>query len=197
MIENLLTYFSKFHPLSEEEKAIIRKGTEISEIKKGVILLKEGVIPKDNYFIVKGCVRQYYLKDGAEKTANFFTEEEWILPFTSVQNDGKSKYYLECLEDSHLVIANDKEGDDFLEEFPAFRKISQKILEKEIIKQQNELAKYVIQSPEQRYIDLQSNRPDLIRRIPQYQIASYIGVKPESLSRIRKRIVDDLRSKKL
>ncbi len=196
MIEKIIEYFGKFKLLSEAEKNVIRNGTEISLLKKGEILFKEGAIPKDNYFLIKGCIRQYYLKDGEEKTSNFFTEEEWILPFTSVENNGRSKYYIECLEETHAIIANDDEGNDFLDEFPEFRKISQSILEKEIVRQQNELAKYINQSPEQRYIDLQKNRPDLINRVPQYQIASYIGVKPESLSRIRKRIATDLRSKK-
>ncbi len=196
MIENLIAYFSRFQILSEDEKNVIRNVTEICVIKKGVTLLKEGQIPKDNYFLIKGGIRQYYLKNGEEKTSHFFTEEEWVLPFTGVENNGKSKYYLECIEDSHLVIANDEQGNDFLEEFPRFQKISQQILQKEIVRQQNELAKYINQSPEERYMDLQENRPDLLSRVPQYQIASYIGIKPESLSRIRKRITADLRLKK-
>jgi len=188
MIEKLIDYFSKFQPLSDGEKNMIRHGTDVQLIKKGTILLKEGEIPRDNYFVIVGCIRQYYLLDGEEKTSNFFTENEWILPFTGVEQNGVSKYYLECLEDTHLVIANDEQGNDFLDEFPKFRKTSQSILEKVIVRQQNELAKYINQTPEQRYIDLQGKRPDLISRVPQYHIASYIGVKPESLSRIRKRM---------
>ena len=196
MIEKLIAYFSKFESLSEEEKNIIRDSAEIALIKKGIILLEEGQIPKDNYFLIEGCIRQYYLKNGEEKTSNFFTEEEWVLPFTGVENNGRSKYYLECMEDSHLVIANDEQGNDFLDEFPKFHKIAQQILQKEIVRQQNELAKYIHQSPEERYIDLQKDRPDLLNRVPQYQIASYIGVKPESLSRIRKRMAAEFRLKK-
>lgn len=167
---------------------MIRLDTEVSAIKKGTILLKERELPLDNYFIIQGCIRQYYLKDGEEKTSMLFTEEEWILPFTSIDSDGKSTCYLECTEDCQIVVANDKEGNEFLEAFPEFYKISQLILEKEIIRQQTEFAKYVKQSPEERYIDLLKYRPNLINRVPQYHIASYIGVKPESLSRIRKRI---------
>lgn len=195
MKEKFITYFSKFQTLNEEEKSILLENTETRTIPRGTILLKEGSIPKDNYFILDGCIRQYYLRDGEENTSNFFTEEEWILPFTNVENNGKSKYFLECMEDSCLVIANDEQGNDFLDKFPGFLKISQRILEKEIVRQQNELAKYINQTPEQRYIVLQRNRPDLLNRVPQYQIASYIGVKPESLSRIRKRIIQNLDKK--
>lgn len=191
MIEKVITYFSKFQSLNEDEKNILRDMTKIHTIKRGLILLKEGVVPKENYFLIKGCIRQYYLKDGEENTSNFFTEEEWILPFANVENNGTSKYFLECMEDSCLVIANDKQGNDFLDKFPRFQKISQRILEKEIVRQQNELAKYINQTPEQRYLGLQKNRPDLLSRVPQYQIASYIGVKPESLSRIRRRIIQN------
>jgi len=193
MVEKLIDYFLKFQVLTDEEKNMIRQGTDIQAVKKGTILLNEGEKPNDNYFVLNGCIRQYYLMDGEEKTSNFFTEDEWILPFTSVEQNGVSKYYLESLEDSYLVVANDKKGNNFLEEYPKFRKTSQLILEKEIVRQQNEIAKYINQTPEQRYLALQENRPDLILRVPQYQIASYVGVKPESLSRIRKRMTAKLK----
>lgn len=190
MINQFIEYFSKFRQLSAEEKSVIQEGTVIQEIKKGTILLKEGEVPYDNYFVIKGCVRQYYLLDGEEKTSNFFTEEDWVLPFTGVENGGLSKYYLECLEDSFLVIANDKQGIEFLEAYPDFQQLSIKILQNEIIRQQNELAKYIEQSPEERYISMQKNRPNLVNRVAQYHVSSYIGIKPESLSRIRKRLAE-------
>lgn len=188
MISKFIEYFSRYRPLTDEEKNVIQNGTIVQQIKKGAILLREGAVPNDNYFVLKGCVRQYYLMDGEEKTSHFYTEEDWILPFTGVENKGLSKYYLECLEDSFLIIANDKQGNEFLEKFPEFQQLSIKILEKEIVRQQTELAKYIEQTPEQRYITLQKNKANLINRVPQYHISSYIGIKPESLSRIRKRI---------
>ncbi len=191
MVEKFVDYFSSFRPLSSDEKDIIRTGTTVQHTKKGTVLLREGEIPNDNYFVIQGCIRQYYLIDGEEKTSHFFTEEDWILSFTGVESNGQSKYYLECLEDSYLVIINDNKGDEFLEKFPEFQQLSIKILEKEIVRQHDELAKYIEQTPEQRYITLQKNRPRLINRVPQYHISSYIGIKPESLSRIRKRILNN------
>ena len=188
MINKFIEYFSRFRALTEEEKSVIQNGTIVQQIKKGTILLTEGVTPNDNYFVLKGCIRQYYLLDGEEKTSHFYTEEDWILPFTGVESNGLSKYYLESLEDSFLVVANDQQGNEFLEKFSEFQQLSIKILENEIVRQQNELAKYIELTPEQRYISIQQNGANLINRVPQYYISSYIGIKPESLSRIRKRI---------
>ncbi|MEM7374583.1 MAG: Crp/Fnr family transcriptional regulator [Bacteroidota bacterium] len=192
----LIEYFSKFRPLTEAEQDIILKDLEISIVKKGTILLREGDSFQDNYFVIKGCVRQYYLVNGEEKTSNFFTEEEWILPVSSNEDDKLSPYYLECVEECALVVANDQKGNEMLKQFPAFQELSMLILQSEIAKQQAEFARYITNSPEQRYMDVQAKRPKLLQRVPQYQLASYIGVKPESLSRIRKRIANYPRHKK-
>lgn len=188
MIEKFIAYFEKHKALSAEEKQLLRQSTKVKIFKKGHILLSEGVTPRDNYFIIKGCVRQYHISKGEDRISNFYIEEDWILPFTNVQNNGKSRYFLECVEDSHLVVANEYEGNEFLNRHHEFQSLSIKILEKEIIKQHNELSKYISETPEQRYLNLQKKNPDLLQRVPQYQISSYLGIKPESLSRIRKRI---------
>ena len=107
--------------------------------------------------------------------------------------NGLSAYYLECLEETQLVVADNERGNAMLREFPEFQQIAQEVLEQEIMRQQHALAKYINESAEQRYLSMQESRPDLINRLPQYLIASYIGVKPESLSRIRRRIVRDVR----
>lgn len=190
MEEKLIAYFSKFKLLSTQEKQIITKDIKIGKVNKGTMLLKAGQRPLDNYFILKGCVRQFYLNEGEERTVNFYTEEEWILPAIDTSSNQVSVYFLECTEDCVLVIANEQEGNELIKKLPLFQELSQMVLEKEIIKQQKKMAKYHNSTPERRYIDLQKEHPALIEKIPQYQLSSYIGVKPESLSRIRKRIVD-------
>lgn len=194
MENKLIEYFSKFRPLSEEEKEIIAKDLKIVEFKKGTLLLKEGQNSYDNYFVLSGLVRQYIIKDEDEKVTKFYTEEDWILLAIGQEGDLASTCYLECVEDSFLVIANDKEGSELMKTNPKFQELAQLILEREIMNQQQHFTEFQNSTPEERYVHLQNTRPDLIERVPQFQLSSYIGVKPESLSRIRKRLAEKKRN---
>jgi CRP-like cAMP-binding protein len=175
-------------PLLEEEiKAIVETMT-IKHYKKGTVLLREGQISTEVYFVLEGCVRQFYLIDGDEKTNNFFTDEQWVISMNSFSQNVPSNHYLDCCMDSSLVVGNREKEEALYKRFPKFETISRKVLEQVFAEQQAIMSAYTTNTPEQRYIKLLQSRPDLFQNIPQYQIASYVGVKPESLSRIRKRI---------
>ena len=96
METKLLNYFSRIMPLSEEEAAAIADTMLIQRYKKGTVLLKEGQISTEAYFVLEGCVRQYFLIDGEEKTNNFFTEEQWVISINSFSSRTPSSHYLEC-----------------------------------------------------------------------------------------------------
>ncbi len=187
-IEKLIQYFSKIRQLTDEEIAAIEGDADVRKVKKGHLLLKEGQKSHSNFFILEGFVRQYFIEEGEEKTTNFFTEGSWILPSIGENSDKISSYYLECMDDCSLVFGNDNKGNDLIQRFPKFQEIAFTILEKEIKSQQEDFFKYIKSTPEQRYAELQELRPELLNRVPQYLLASYIGVKPESLSRIRNRM---------
>jgi CRP-like cAMP-binding protein len=191
MENEVLKYVSKFISLSEEETKAITEDLCIRNFKKGSILLNEGDISKEGYFILKGCIRQYSIVDGEEKTTNFFTEEQWVLSRKSYTQKIPADHYISCVEDCILVIGNIEKETKFYKKIstlPNLQSLSRLIMEKDIGEYQEMLATYITDTPEQRYLKLLKNRPELIQRVPQYQLASYIGVKPESLSRIRKRI---------
>ena len=175
-------------PLSDEELNAIAETMVIQHFKKGTVLLREGQISTETYFVLKGCVRQYFLIDGEEKTNNFFTEEQWVVSLNSFNPELVSKHFLDCCEDSTLVVGDSDKADKLFKQFPKLETVSRKVMEKVFAEQQEISACYFTDTPEQRYLKLQNTRPELLQRIPQYQLASYIGVKPESLSRIRKRI---------
>jgi len=181
-------YSSVLKKLSEEERAFIKKFTPVKKFKKGTILLKEGQISDTCYFNFKGCVRQYYLVDGIEKTTFFYTENQAITSFESYTNRTPSKHYLECIEDCELSVTNRETEKEMYNRFPHFEALCRMEAEKALGEYQEALAKFITTSPEERYVNLVQNRPDLLNRVPQHQLASYLGVKPESLSRIRKRI---------
>jgi signal-transduction protein with cAMP-binding, CBS, and nucleotidyltransferase domain len=126
MEQKLIAYFSKFRALSKEEEAAITNGINIRDFKKGTILLREGQKTHDNFFVFKGCVRQYIIKGGEERTTNFFTEEDWILPAIGQFNNPVSNSYLECIEDSILLIANENEGLELMKTQPEISKSSLK-----------------------------------------------------------------------
>jgi CRP-like cAMP-binding protein len=188
MEDKLLKYFQKIMPLSEEEVMAIVETMTIKQYKKGTVLLKEGQISTEVYFVLEGCVRLFYLVDGDEKTNNFFTEEQWVISMNSFSQNNPSNHFLDCCTDSTLVVGNREKEENLYKRFPKFETISRKVMEKVFAEQQEIMSSYTTDTPEQRYLKLLKSRPDLFQKIPQYQIASYIGVKPESLSRIRKRL---------
>ncbi len=192
MEQKLLKYFSGIMSLSDDEAKAISETMNIQHYKMGSILLKEGQISTEAYFVLEGCVRQYYLVEGEEKTNNFFTEEQWVVSTNSMSQQVPSNHFLECCLDSTLVVGNREKEEGLYRRFPKLETISRKVMEKVFAEQQEIMASYTTDTSEQRYLKLLQSRPYLFQRIPQYQIASYIGVKPESLSRIRKRIAHKL-----
>ena len=192
MNEKLLKYFQRIMPLTEEEARAITETMTIRQYSKGTVLLKEGQVSTEAYFVLEGCVRQFYLVDGEEKTANFFTEEQWVISMNSFSQNQPSNHFLDCCIDSTLVVGNRDKEESLYRRFPKFETVSRKVMEKVFAEQQEIMYSYTTDTAEQRYLKLLKARPDLFQKIPQYQIASYVGVKPESLSRIRKRIAQKL-----
>lgn len=161
----------------------------IHTVKKGTTLLKEGHNSKESYFVLKGCIRTYYIIEGEEKTTAFYTEMEGLTPHC-VMNKTPSEYYVSCVEDSILVISRpDMEG-EINGRFPKFETLCRKLSEERLAIQQTDFDLFKTSSPEQRYLNLLQRRPDLIQRVPQHQLASYLGIKPQSLSRLRARILE-------
>ncbi|WP_207220011.1 Crp/Fnr family transcriptional regulator [Emticicia agri] len=186
MKEKVVSYFSAIQTLSADEAKAIADSAVIKKYCKGDFLVREGQYASDTFFVLEGLVRQYNLIDGEEKTTAFFTENQWVLSLGTA--DVPSKYYWICEEDCYLLIGNDQKAQNIFDQFPRLESIARKIVENAFIDYQHTINTYLTDSPEQRYIRLLESKPDLIQRIPQYQLASYIGVKPESLSRIRKRM---------
>ncbi len=176
-------------PLSQEEIEAIVETMTITPYKKGTVLLKEGQISTEVYFVLEGCVRQYYLVGGVEKTHNFFTDEQWVISMNSFSQRKPSYHFLDCCIDSVLVVGNREKEESLYKRFPKFETVSRKVMEQVFAEQQEIMSSYTTDTPEQRYLKLLKTRPELFQKIPQYQIASYIGVQPESLSRIRKRLL--------
>ena len=188
MDEVIFDFLSKYIDLTQEEKDIISEQKFIKSFKKGDILLAEGDMAKECFFILKGCIFSYYLVEGEVKVTEFFTEKQPITPI-SYTTKRPSEYYLECLEDCVVSMGSPERTEEIMKKIPRLATLGSGILEDELASQRMKYDTFIKLSPEKRYQNLQKQSPDLLDRIPQYLIASYLGIKPESLSRIRKRIL--------
>jgi CRP-like cAMP-binding protein len=189
MENELFSFIEKYISLTQEEKNALLSLDLFHSVKKGTILLKEGQKSQESYFVLKGCIRVYYIIDGEEKTTAFYTEMEGLNPPCTI-NKTPSEYYVSCLEDTILVIANDDMGVEINSKFPKFDTMCRILSEELLAKQQINFDEFKTSSPEQRYLNLIQKRPDLIQRVPQHQLASFLGITPQSLSRLRARIIE-------
>jgi CRP-like cAMP-binding protein len=193
MQDLLFDFISKYVSLSEDEKSAIISLDIFRSVKKGTTLLEEGQNSKNGYFVLVGCIRTYYIIDGEEKTTAFYTEMEGLTPHCVI-NKAPSQYYIACLEDSILTVANPDMEVELFKKFPKFETLCRLLSEELLAKQQINFDEFKTSSPEQRYMNLLQKRPDLIQRVPQHQLASYLGIKPQSLSRLRARILEKSKS---
>lgn len=188
MENKFVNYFSRISPLTKEESDAIAESMQTRTFKRGDYLLKEGQISANTFFILDGLVREYILTEGEEKTTNFFAEEQWAISLNSFGSQNPSKHNWVCVEDTTVVMGNEEQAQLLFQDFPRFETISRTIMEKALMEQKEALTSYYTDTPEERYLKLLKTRSDLLQRVPQYHLASYVGVKPESLSRIRKRL---------
>lgn len=187
MQDILFDFISKYVSLTEEEKNALLSIDLFHSVKKGTVLLKEGQKSQESYFVLKGCIRVYYIIDGEEKTTAFYTELDTFTPHCVVKKV-PSDYFISCVEDCILLISNAKMTAQVNSKFPKFDTMCRMLSEELLAKKQIDFDEFKTSSPEQRYLNLLEKRPDLIQRVPQHQLASYLGIKPQSLSRLRTRI---------
>jgi CRP-like cAMP-binding protein len=188
MQHQLIQYFSKFTRLSPEEESALTQSMLLRTFPKHHYLLREGEFSHFTYFVLTGCVRQFKLVDGEDITTHFFTENQWIISMDPEKVKIAASINLICMEDTTLVIGDEQKAQALFEQFPRLERVSRQVMETVYLEQQQFLATYITHKPEQRYLQLLQSRPDLFNRVPQYDIASYLGIKPESLSRIRKKL---------
>lgn len=189
MQDILFDFIARYISLTEEEKHAILSLNIFHTVKKGTTLLQKGQLSKNSYFVLEGCLRTYYVLDGDERTTAFYTEMEALTP-PCVVGKTPSDYYVSTVEDCILLISDSDMEAEVNRKFPKFDMMCRMLSEELLAKERVDFDAFKTSSPEQRYLNLLEKRPDLIQRVPQHQLASYLGIKPQSLSRLRARIIE-------
>ena len=174
--------------LSQEENTFLIHNVEVKRVAKGSLLLKEGQIIKASYYLFKGCVREYYLNDGEEKTVAFYTAGEAPADEGDKKNKIPSSVFWECVSDCIISILPYELEKEMYQRFPRLESQCKTATENEFSNYKKNVNKYLASSAEERYLALLKTKPEIFQLVPLYHIASYLGVKPESLSRIRNRM---------
>ncbi|MFN6113096.1 MAG: Crp/Fnr family transcriptional regulator [Bacteroidota bacterium] len=164
--------------------SLLRKKT----LKKKEMLLRSGEDCRDIYFINSGCLRYYYVVDGEEKTAQFFFEDSWYTDYESFLSGDPAENYVDAIEDSELLCLERDSLQRLYIEIPKFERFGRMAAEGAYLGIKYRTKHLTTLSAEERYLKLLQERPHVYERIPQYYIASYLNIQPESLSRIRKKL---------
>jgi CRP/FNR family transcriptional regulator, anaerobic regulatory protein len=174
--------------LNHAEEDAFLKILEKKKFNKKDFLLKEGQISDKIFFINQGCLRLFYAVDSNENTVQFLFSSNWHIDYASFLTGKPSIENLQALESCEVIQIRKTDLYSLYNRFPVFERLFRVMAENAFMNLSKINKMLINQEPEQRYQELIIQSPELFDRIPQYYIASYLGVKPETFSRIRKRV---------
>lgn len=186
-MENLGLYFNKFIKLNDSEWADFEKCIVKANIAKNEQILKPGEHCKFIAFIQEGSFRFFYDKEGEVKITALFFQGDFVSNYRSFLTGKPSDHFIEAMQDSAIYKINLQELKSLYDKHKNIERLGRLIAENLYLSVANRLDSFLFQTPEERYKTLIERNSRLLQEIPQYMIASYLGVKPETLSRIRTR----------
>lgn len=182
-------YLQSMAGVTDEQLAQMDGRIRVQTFAKGTQLLNSGEISRHTYFVEKGLLRFYSVSaEGKEHIIQFAPEKWFVSERNSICFHEPSEYYIDAYEETRAVLI-DQDFIDFATEIsPQFRLYNERILQNHIRHMQRRISLLIGASAEARYLDFLKVYPDLIQRVPQWMIASYLGITPESLSRVRREL---------
>jgi CRP-like cAMP-binding protein len=186
--ENIKTALTEFINITETEWLVFSESLIIKHYKKGEYFLREEDLCDYIGYTDKGLFSYYYLINGVEHIRGFFFPNDFISNYPCYLLNNKSKAYIKALEDSSLTLIHRDVISLLYKKLPKIQEFSRNIVENLYIEVSEKYESFFLKTAEERYLELIIRRPLVFKRVPQYMIASYLGITPEGLSRIRKRI---------
>ena len=189
MTTKIIQSIKSIASLNEEEEKAFLSILEVRLFKKKEFLLQEGKICNKITFVNNGIIRLFYNIEGVENTIQFFFSDSWYTDYASFLTGNPTIENMQALVETEVIQFKKNDLYKLYNTMPIFERVGRIFAENAFlsISQLNQMK--TNEEPEVRYINLLKRRPELIQQVPQHYIASYLGIKPETLSRIRKRIL--------
>lgn len=182
----LIEYFKNYIPLNEEERDLLDKRVTRRKIKRKQMILQEGMVCKHYSFVVEGCIKMYGVDGkGVEHNIQFAAENDWIADIGSFHSNKPSKLFIEALEPSTLLQIEKQDLYFLYRSIPKLDRIFKVIIENKFVELQTRVLQNISSTAQERYQSFLEQYPQLALRLPNTQIASYLGITPEFLSKIR------------
>lgn len=187
MIEVLFDHIQKKVSLTERDKETIQTFFVPKKVRKRQYLLQEGDICKNMTFVAKGLIRSYNVDEkGEEHMSVFGWEGWWISDFNSFLSGEPAVFNIDAIEDSQLLLISRADYEALMLSVPVMDRYFRILYQNSIVTKERRLMSSITHTAEEKYVQLAESNPKLIERVPQNLIASYLGIAPETLSRIKK-----------
>lgn len=189
-MENIEALLSKILKIPQNKISNCGAYYTTNFLKKGNFLLREGEVCQYTFFVEKGLLRMYSIdKNGKEHIIQFAPEKWLISDRSSLYFNEKSNYYIEVVEDSEVLFLSNDFFQNLNMLYPETGENNDRLLHKHISNLQNRVNSLLAETAEERYLNFVKMYPNILQRVPQWMVASYLGITPESLSRVRKELV--------
>jgi CRP-like cAMP-binding protein len=189
MFDRINSHVARCASFSTADLEVFNTLLQVKTVPKKTMLLQEGHICNFEAYINKGCVRTYYIDEtGSELTLQFAVEDWWVSDITSFHDHKPSNMFIETLEDCELLTLNPGTKELLLQQVPAFERFFRILIQRHLAVVQHRLFQTIAWPAQQRYLDFLQHYPDIPQRVTQHYIASYLGISPEFLSKIRTKL---------
>ncbi len=188
MYTNLETHIASFVKLQPEELPLLRASLKTAELRKKELLFREGEVCRADYFVDKGCLRMFFIDDkGTERTTQFAIENWWMADYISLDRQTASGFSLQAVVASRVLLLERNASEKLLAAVPALERYFRIIRQRAYAASQVRMKYMYDFSGEEMYRHFSRTYPGFIQQVPQYMVASFLGMTPEYLSEIRKR----------
>ncbi len=189
MFEQINAQVSKLANFSSQELVIFNQLLEHKSVPKKTILLHEGEICNFEAFIIKGCIRTYYINEnGFEVTMQFGIENWWASDMASFHEQTPSRVFIETLEDCEILLLHRETKEELLKKVPKFERVFRIMVQRNLCATQNRLIGSISKSAQEKYLEFIEKYPTIPQRVAQHYIASYLGISAEFLSKVRAKL---------